>query len=64
MFNSFKELVCTLWLRYILNYGMDALNHTTEEFYKLLVTRDKDAVTHYVEDTTQNAIDGTKTIYI
>lgn len=64
LFNSFKELVCTLWLRYILNYGMPALNQTTEEFYKLLITRDKTATTHYVEVTTQNAIDGTKTIYI
>ena len=43
---------------------MDALNHTTEEFYKLLVTRDKEAATSYVEAATQNAIDGTKTIYI
>lgn len=64
LFNSFKELVCTLWLRYILNYGMDALNHTTEEFYRLLVCRDKEAATHYVEVTTQNTIDGTKTIYL
>lgn len=64
LFNSFKELVCTLWHRYILNYGIASLNETTEEFYRLLISRDKTAATHYIEVSTLNSISGTKTIYM
>lgn len=63
LFTSFKALVCALWHRYVLNYGMDALKNSSEEFVKLLIAGDKDAAKNYVESTTAESINGSKTIF-
>lgn len=62
-FVSFKDLVCKLWQRFVLNYGKEALIQSNEEFFHLLLARDKKHVTEYIEASTRNSIDGTKTIY-
>jgi DNA-binding FadR family transcriptional regulator len=63
LFNSFKDLVCALWQRYILNYGMESLIKSSEKFMELLLKRDKDAAVRYIESTTQNSINGSKPIF-
>ncbi|MDD6156342.1 MAG: GntR family transcriptional regulator [Lachnospiraceae bacterium] len=63
LFTSFKALVCALWHRYVLNYGMDALKNSSEEFVKLIIAGDKDAAKNYVESTTTESINGSKTIF-
>jgi DNA-binding FadR family transcriptional regulator len=63
LFNSFKDLVCALWQRYILNYGMEALIKSSEEFMELLLKRDREAAVKYVAETTQDSISGNRPIF-
>ena len=61
-FVSIKELVCRLWLRYILNYGPDALIENNTILVERILVRDKEGVTSHVTDTTMEAIFGEKKI--
>ncbi|MEE1305463.1 MAG: GntR family transcriptional regulator [Agathobacter sp.] len=63
IFVSFKDLVCRLWLRFVLNYGTSALIESDKEFVRLLIARDKAGVTEHVTITTNEAISGDKSIY-
>lgn len=63
IFVSFKDLVCRLWLRFVLNYGTQALIDSDRDFVKLLIARDKAGVTHHVTIATNEAISGGKSIY-
>ncbi len=62
-FMSFKDLVCRLWMRFVINYGIDALNTSNEEFIELLMSRKKAALLKYVEESTQDSISGDRPIY-
>lgn len=55
-FVSFKDLVCRLWLRYILNYGAEALIKSNTLLVEKLIARDKEGVAAHVTDTTMEAI--------
>lgn len=61
-FVSFKDLVCRLWLRYILNYGTKSLIDSNEILVKYLLARDKEGVSAHVTDTTMEAISGDRKI--
>ena len=61
-FTSFKDLVCRLWLRYILNYGASALIENDTALVNFLLARDKAGVTAHVTDTTMEAIIGNRKI--
>ena len=63
IFVSFKDLVCRLWLRFVLNYGTSALIERDKKFVQLLISRDKAGVTEHVTVTTNEAISGGKSIY-
>lgn len=61
-FVSFKDLVCRLWLRYILNYGTQSLIDSNEILVNYLLERDKAGVSAHVTDTTMEAISGDRKI--
>ena len=61
---SFKDLVCKLWLRYATNYGGDLLYNNTEKLVHYILTRDIDNAIRHVEDYTNEAISGSKEIYM
>lgn len=63
LFTSFKVLVCALWSRFVLNYGMDALKQSSEEFVSLLLAGDSVAAIQYVESTTAESITGSRKIF-
>lgn len=64
LFMSFKDLVCKLWLRYATNYGGDLLYNNTEKLVHYILTRDIDNAIRHVEDYTNEAIFGSKEIYM
>lgn len=64
IFTSFKDLVCMLWKRYIVNYGKDLLVESTETFYEILRKRDRDAIVEYIDHSTKESIFGSKQIYL
>lgn len=61
-FVSFKDLVSRLWLRYILNYGAEALIENNRRLVELLLSKDKEKVSAHVTDTTLEAISGDRKI--
>ncbi len=63
LFTSFKELVCMLWQRYIMNYGAEALIRSNEKFVDLVLSGDVEAAIKYVETSTYESIDGEKLLY-
>lgn len=62
-FVSFKDLVCNLWLRYAKKYGIPALEKSAEDILHFLLTRDKEGLTECIQASTQESIDGERTIY-
>ncbi len=64
IFTSFKDLVCMLWQRYVINYGRESLIASTEKLYSLIRQRDRDAIIAYIDQSTSDSIDGSKQIYL
>ena len=64
LFMSLKDLVCILWLRYATNYGGDLLYNNTEKLVHYILTRDIDKAIRHVEEYTNEAISGSKEIYM
>lgn len=62
-FVSFKDLVINLWTSYGRTYGIDELTQSARRIYQYLITRDKEGVTEYIKNSTQECIDGNRTIY-
>lgn len=62
-FMSFKELVCPLWMRFIRNYGRDALIHRSEVFLELLLARKKEELDAHITQSSSDSIDGSMPIY-
>ena len=63
LFASFKDLVCTLWIRYAQSYGIKALYLSSLELYRLLADRNKEGLKEYALSTSQESIAGTRPIY-
>lgn len=63
IFTSFKDLVCMLWQRYIVNYGREQLIASNEKFYSLILSKNKEAAIRFMEETTKDSIYGSKPIY-
>lgn len=62
-FISFKDLVCNLWIRYADKYGIAPLAQSAADIYKYVELRDKEQVVSYITTSTQESIDGERTIY-
>lgn len=62
-FVSFKDLVCRLWLRFVLNYGKEALIESNQILVDKLIERDKTGVSAHVTNSTNEAITGNTTVY-
>lgn len=62
-FISFHDLVCSLWVRFANKYGVPALFESAANIYTYLLARDKEGVTKCITDSTQETIDGKRTIY-
>lgn len=62
-FMSFKDLVTRLWMRFVIKYGINALIESNTQFVNLILARDIDQLMAFVSSTTQESIDGSKTIY-
>lgn len=62
-FISFRDLVCSLWVRYAKKYGMKSLHQSANDIYHYLLNRDKEGVTNYIATSTQASIHGDRTIY-
>lgn len=58
IFTSFKELVCKLWLRFILNNGKATLIANNKRLASLIASRDKAAARTHITDITKEAISG------
>ena len=58
IFTSFKELVCKLWLRFILNNGKATLIANNKRLASLIASRDKAAARVQITDITKEAISG------
>lgn len=58
LFNSFKELVCKLWLRFILNNDKTTLIANNQKLTQLLKERDKAGARAHITDITREAISG------
>lgn len=62
-FISFRDLVCSLWRRYATKYGIMMLHDSANDILRHLIARDKDGVTQYIAKSTQESINGKRTIY-
>lgn len=62
-FISFRDLVCGLWIRYVVKYGIMALSDSTAILYQYLLARDEAGAAAYIEKTSNDSIDGLHTIY-
>lgn len=62
-FISFKDLVCNLWVRFAKKYGCLVLAESAAAIYKYVAARDKEGVTTYITESTQESIDGSRQIY-
>lgn len=56
IFVSFKDLVCRLWQKYILNFGKDALIQSDKKLVSLLLARDTAGAINHVTASTNAAI--------
>lgn len=63
LYASFKDLICTLWVRYAQNYGIEPLYLSALELYRHLAERDKAALQNYAELTSKKSIEGDRPIY-
>ena len=62
-FISFKDLVCRLWVKYGQKYGIEELYHSADKIYRCLRERNKKAASDFIRISTQESIDGSRTIY-
>lgn len=62
-FISFKDLVCSLWVRFSRAYGVPALYQSAYDIYHFLLARDKEGAVNYITSTTQESINGDRTFY-
>lgn len=62
-FMSFRELVCPLWTRFVMNYGRDALVQRSERFMELLLARKKEELLEHISQSSKDSIDGAMPIY-
>ena len=63
IFDSFKDLVTNLWVRFASKYGAAALAESAEQIFIHVRDRDKDAAIRYITDSTNESIDGCRQIY-
>lgn len=63
LYASFKDLTCTLWIRYAQSYGIKPLYLSSLEFYRHLADRDKEALQKYADTTSKESIEGNRPIY-
>lgn len=63
IFASFRDLVCGLWLRYVVNYGKDALIASDEALVDYLLKRDFKGVTEHIWNGSKESIIGSRQIY-
>ena len=62
-FISFRDLVCSLWIRYGQKYGTKELYYSAKKIFDCLLARDKEAVKDFITTSTMESIDGSRTIY-
>jgi DNA-binding FadR family transcriptional regulator len=62
-FVSFKDLVCSLWVRFSRAYGISPLYESANTIYNYLTARDTSGVKDYIKNSTQQSIDGSRTFY-
>ena len=62
-FISFRDLVCSLWIRYGQKYGTKELYYSAKKIFDCLLARDKEAVKEFITTSTMESIDGSRTIY-
>ena len=62
-FVSFRDLVCSLWVRYGQKYGTKELYYSAKKIFDCLLARDKEAVKDFITTSTMESIDGSRTIY-
>lgn len=62
-FISFRELVCDLWVRYTVKYGIPALADSTSIHYQYLLARDIENAARHIRETSNDSIDGMHPIY-
>ena len=60
---SFRNVVVTLWVRFIRLYGTDALYLNTSMTYRYLMERDLDKAINWLDHFMTEAIDGSQQIY-
>lgn len=60
---SFRNVVVTLWIRFIIRYGKDALYLNTSMTYKYLKERDLDKAVNWLNHFMTEAISGNQQIY-
>ena len=63
IFISFRDLVCSLWIRYGQKYGTKELYYSAKKIFDCLLARDKEAVKDFITTSTMESIDGSRTIY-
>lgn len=63
-FISFRDLVCSLWVRFAKLYGIPALAESAATIHRFVAARDVDAVTSYITASTQESISGSRQIYL
>ena len=62
-FISFRDLVCSLWVRYARKYSIEELYQSALSIYNFVRTRDTDGALNYIETSTTECISGNRTIY-
>lgn len=63
IFVSFRDLVCRLWLRYVINYGSNSLVTSDEKLVSCLLARDLKELEAHVYQGSQESIFGSRQIY-
>ena len=62
-FTSFRDLVCSLWVRYAIKYSIEELYQSALSIYNFVRARDVDGALHYIETSTTECISGNRMIY-
>lgn len=63
VFVSFRDLVCRLWLRYVVRYGRSSLVRSNEKLVSYLLARDLKGIEQYIYYGSQESIFGSRQIY-
>lgn len=62
VFTSFKDLVCKLWLRFILNNDKQTLILSNDRLVSFIIARDKESAHTHITDTSNEAISGKRSL--